>query len=78
MPTSDEAPSDHTGSDDEAQRTRPASRARGSVVGAAMLGLGQVIEPEKTKVVIEQASDDPFRDTDLDLDFDRVPPQPNH
>ena len=40
-----------------------------------MLGLGQVIEPEKTKVIIEQASDDPFGDTDVDLDFDGVPPR---
>lgn len=51
------------------------SRARGSLVAAAMLGLGQVIEPEKTKVVIEQTDDDPFGgDTDLELTFDRLPP----
>lgn len=43
-------------------------------MGAAMLGLGQVIEPEKTKVVIEQASDDPSGDADLELSFDRLPP----
>ena len=51
------------------------SRTRGSLVAAAMLGLGQVIEPEKTKVVIEQTDDDPFGgDTDLELTFDRLPP----
>ena len=51
------------------------SRVRGSLVAAAMLGLGQVIEPEKTKVVIEQTNDDPFGDdADLDLSFDRLPP----
>jgi hypothetical protein len=30
------------------------------VLAAAMLGLGEVVEPEKTKVVIEQESDDPY------------------
>ena len=60
------------------RRASPApnrSRTRGSLVAAAMLGLGQVIEPEKTKVVIEQTDDDPFGgDTDLELTFDRLPP----
>jgi hypothetical protein len=46
-----------------------------SALAAAMLGLGQVLEPEKTKVEIEQANDDPFDpDAELDLDFGDLPP----
>lgn len=60
---------------DDASSTPNRSRIRGSLVAAAMLGLGQVIEPEKTKVVIEQTNDDPWGDdADLDLSFDRLPP----
>ena len=52
----------------------PRSRARGgSVLAAAMLGLGEILEPEKTNVIIEQESDDPLKDADLDLTFDGLP-----
>jgi hypothetical protein len=80
MPSSDEPGAADPGEGD-VQRTspdgdtsppRPHSRA-GSVLAAAMFGLGEVLEPEKTKVVIEQESDDPFKDADLDLTFDGLP-----
>ena len=55
-------------------RPPPRSSSRGgSLLAAAMLGLGEVLEPEKTKVIIEQESDDPFKDADLDLTFDGLP-----
>lgn len=46
----------------------------GSVLAAAMLAVGEILEPEKTEVIIEQASDDPFGDADLRLSFDGLPP----
>ena len=54
----------------EKPSTTPAKSARGgSVVAAAMLGLGEVLEPEKTQtdVVIQQSLDD---DDDLGRSFD--------
>lgn len=52
---------------------RPARSRGGTVLAAAMLGLGEILEPEKTKVVIEQESDDPWKDAGLDLSFDALP-----
>ncbi len=58
------------------------SSARGSVLGAAMLGLGEVLEPEKasTDVVVEQSLDgDDDMGKKFDLDFgqlDDLDPQP--
>ncbi len=62
-----------TTSYDESGSSRRARSRGGTVLGAAMLGLGEILEPEKTKVVIEQESDDPWKDADLDLTFDAVP-----
>lgn len=56
--------------------------AKGSVLGAAMLGLGEVLEPEKasTDVVVEQSLDgDDDMGKKFDLDFgqlDDLDPQP--
>jgi hypothetical protein len=45
-----------------------------SVLAAAMLGMGQVLEPEKTQVQIEiEAPGDPD-DQPFDLDFGALPP----
>jgi hypothetical protein len=76
LPGGDDPPFDdppHDGIERDASPAATRSRVRGSLVAAAMLGLGQVIEPEKTKVVIEQTNDDPFGDADLELSFDRLP-----
>jgi hypothetical protein len=52
----------------------PRQTATGSMLAAAMLGLGEVIEPEKTRVEIAVevilAKDS---DTGLDLDFGDLP-----
>ena len=46
-----------------------------SVIAAAMLGLGEVLEPEKTKVDIEeQAEADDQDDLLIDLHFGDLPP----
>lgn len=56
------------------------SKARRSVAGAAlaasMLGVGEIIEPEKTSVDIEQVADAPddLDDGLLNLDFGDLPP----
>lgn len=42
------------------------------MLAAAMLGVGEVLEPHKTKVVIEQQNDDPL-DDGLGLDFGDLP-----
>lgn len=53
---------------------RPAKSGGGQVLGAAMLGLGQVIEPEKASVNIEiEAPSDPDDDRLPDLDFGDLP-----
>ncbi len=47
----------------------------GSMLAAAMLGLGQVLEPERTEVTIEQEGDQPLDDDPLaSLDFAGLPP----
>lgn len=85
MPASDEPGAADPGAadpgDGDVRRTAPdgdvsppRSRSRGgSVLAAAMFGLGEVLEPEKTKVIIEQQSDDPFKDADIELSFDGLP-----
>lgn len=57
-------------------RTPPPVRktGQGSILAAAMLAMGEILEPEKTKVVIEQADDDPLDDLPFTLDFGDLPP----
>lgn len=60
----------------EPDAPRPAKRptAGGSVMAAAMLGLGEVIEPNKTRVEIEQiAEDDEPDDLPFEVDFGDLP-----
>jgi hypothetical protein len=57
-----------------APKPTPRQTATGSMLAAAMLGLGEVIEPEKTRVEIAievvQAKEP---DAGLDLDFGELP-----
>lgn len=41
-------------------------------LGAAMVAVGEILEPDKTAVEIEQTSDDPHGD-DFDLSFGDLP-----
>ena len=48
--------------------------AQGGVLAAAMLAVGEILEPEKTVIEIEQANDDPVDDPPFKLDFGDLPP----
>ena len=64
------------GPDAETEPVAP-RRAAGTnpVLAAAMLAVGEIIEPEKTKAEIVQTDDRPEDDgDDLDLDFGHLPP----
>ena len=57
----------------------PAKKTKGgagatTVLAAAMLAVGDILEPEKTTVEIEQANDDPIDDLPFDIDFGDLPP----
>ena len=61
---------------DEAHRTE-AKKPKGPgavVLGAAMIALGDILEPEKTTVEIVQENDDPEPDLPFDLNFGDLPP----
>ena len=45
-----------------------------TVLGAAMLAVGDILEPEKTTVEIVQTNDDPIDDLPFDIDFGNLPP----
>lgn len=45
-----------------------------NMLAAAMIGLGQVLEPERTEITIEQEGDQPLDDDPLaSLDFSGLP-----
>lgn len=48
--------------------------AQGGFLAAAMLAVGEILEPEKTVVEIEQTNDDPLDDPPFELDFGDLPP----
>ncbi|MFN3216422.1 MAG: hypothetical protein ACE367_08015 [Acidimicrobiales bacterium] len=56
----------------------PPSRRRGGggagLLGAAMLAVGEVLEPEKTRVEIVQTDDEPLDDLPFGIDFGDLPP----
>jgi len=55
----------------------PRRKSRGSaasVLGAAMIAVGEILEPEKTRVEIVQTDDDPEPDLPFTLDFGALPP----
>ena len=58
----------------EARPSPPRRTGQGSVLGAAMLAVGDILEPEKTKVEIQQENDDPEPDLPFTLDFGDLPP----
>ena len=45
-----------------------------TMLGAAMLAIGDIFEPEKTTVEIIQTDDDPIDDPPFDLNFGDLPP----
>lgn len=55
-------------------RQKRSNAARGGVLGAAMLAVGDLIEPNKTDVTIEQAADTDGDDPLAGLDFGDLPP----
>ena len=61
--------------DESNPRPLPNRRSPGAagVVAAAMLGLGEVLEPEKTNVEIVQVDDQPLEPPPIKLDFSDVP-----
>lgn len=61
---------------DERPPNLPSRRSSGAtgVVAAAMLGLGEVLEPEKTNVEIVQVDDQPLDPPPIKLDYSDVPP----
>ena len=44
------------------------------ILGAAMLAVGEIIEPEKTTVELTEVADDHVPDKGLDLNFGDLPP----
>ncbi len=48
--------------------------AGGSALGAAMVALGEILEPEKTRVEIQQEDDEPEPDMPFTIDFGDLPP----
>ncbi len=60
---------------DDPPPPKPRAGPGASVIAAAMLGLGEVLEPEKTKVDIEEQSEaDDQDDLLIDLHFGDLPP----
>lgn len=76
------ADSSDSGRDDESESaaTAPAgspARRRGGgagLLGAAMLAVGEILEPEKTRVEIVQTDDEPLDDLPFGIDFGDLPP----
>lgn len=67
------SPESVLGETQEAERKKP--KGQGAVVlGAAMIAVGEILEPEKTAVEIVQTNDDPEPDLPFDLDFGDLPP----
>ncbi len=59
---------------DQKPKARSGGGAQGSILAAAMLAVGEILEPEKTVIEIEQESDDPIDDPPFKLDFGDLPP----
>ena len=51
-----------------------AGTSGGSALGAAMVALGEILEPEKTRVEIQQEDDEPEPDLPFTIDFGDLPP----
>ncbi len=62
---------------EEGQSPVAPKRARGGggmMLSAAMLALGDLLEPQKTTVEIEQTADDPIDELPFNIDFGDLPP----
>ena len=58
-----------------APKPKPKTAGGGTtVLGAAMLAVGDILEPEKTTVEIVQTNDDPIDDLPFNIDFGNLPP----
>ena len=67
------SPESGLGETQEIEKKKP--KGPGAVVlGAAMIAVGEILEPEKTTVEIVQTNDDPEPDLPFDLDFGDLPP----
>ena len=63
--------------DDQIAADLDETKAKGSgavILGAAMLAVGEIIEPEKTTVEITEVAGDHVPDKGLDLNFGDLPP----
>ena len=63
--------------DDQITSDLGETKAKGSgavILGAAMLAVGEIIEPKKTTVEIAEVTDDHIPDKGLDLNFGDLPP----
>ncbi|WP_419924762.1 hypothetical protein [Candidatus Poriferisocius sp.] len=58
----------------EGMMRKAAGTSAGSAVGAAMVALGEILEPEKTRVEIQQEDDEPEPDLPFTIDFGDLPP----
>ena len=66
--------SDSTPADFQKIDSKKPKGAGAVVLGAAMIAMGEILEPEKTTVEIVQTNDDPEPDMPFDLDFGDLPP----
>ncbi len=57
----------------ETPRLKRGTAAAAPALAAAMLAVGEVIEPDKTEAVVEMRSSEPV-DPELALDFGELPP----
>ena len=75
-------PADGAQNDNEDEHSEPVTpadpkKAKGggaTILGAAMLAVGDIFEPEKTDVEIVQTNDDAIDDLPFNIDFGDLPP----
>ena len=67
--------SDELGDQNESYLDETKTKGPGAVIlGAAMLAVGELFEPEKPTVEITEVADDHVPDKGLDLNFGDLPP----
>lgn len=74
---SDQPPTDDDGDQGRDAHEPPPAKPKGgsaNVLAAAMLAVGEILEPEKTDVEIVQTNDDPIDDLPFNIDFGDLPP----
>jgi len=80
LPADDDEPTDETdqpavAADDPSARVqRKSIGGSTNVLAAAMLAIGDILEPEKTTVEIVQTNDDPLDDLPPNINFGDLPP----